>query len=146
MATPFAGNVPHYDVLATNEALKTVPIQVKATNGNTSWIVGDARVWMEIEQCEQSGKQTIMGPTSIAHPDLITVYVWLSRDPGKPDRYFILKRSELQALVHRSYSDWLQKHGGVRPRKSNSYLVAIWINELEPFENNWRLILEALSI
>ena len=36
IATPFAGNVPTYDVLATDQHCRTVPIQVKATRG-TSW-------------------------------------------------------------------------------------------------------------
>lgn len=46
IATPFAGNVPTFDVLATDELCRTVPIQVKTTRGD-SW-PSDATRWMQI--------------------------------------------------------------------------------------------------
>lgn len=33
IATPFAGNVPGYDVIATDEQFRSVPIQVKTSSG-----------------------------------------------------------------------------------------------------------------
>ena len=35
IATPFAGNVPTFDVVAVDAACRAVPIQVKATRGDT---------------------------------------------------------------------------------------------------------------
>jgi hypothetical protein len=37
LATPFAGNVPHYDIIASTRSGRHVPVQVKAINGSTSW-------------------------------------------------------------------------------------------------------------
>ena len=45
-ATPFSGNVPTFDVLATNAKCCTVPIQVKASSSN-NWRT-DTRTWMNL--------------------------------------------------------------------------------------------------
>jgi hypothetical protein len=42
IATPFSGNVPTFDVLATDEQCRTVPIQVKASRGNC-WSTNTSR-------------------------------------------------------------------------------------------------------
>ena len=44
IATPFAGNVPTFDVLATDELCRTVPIQVKTTRSD-NW-PSNANKWM----------------------------------------------------------------------------------------------------
>ena len=36
IATPFAGNVPNFDLLVANEAGTAIPVEVKAING-PSW-------------------------------------------------------------------------------------------------------------
>ncbi len=36
IATPFAGNVPHFDLLMANDIGRAIPLQVKAING-PSW-------------------------------------------------------------------------------------------------------------
>jgi hypothetical protein len=46
IATPFSGNVPAFDILAADDLCRTVPIQVKASRGE-SW-PSDARNWMQI--------------------------------------------------------------------------------------------------
>lgn len=53
IACPFAGNVPTFDVLATDEQCRTVPIQVKATRGD-NW-PSDARRWMILDLDPDSG-------------------------------------------------------------------------------------------
>jgi hypothetical protein len=145
VATPFSGNVPHYDVIVTNERLDTVALQVKATFGNSSWIVGDARYWMEIDFEESSGIQSIVGPSDIGHPNLIMVYVWLSRKPGEADRFFLLPKGEVQKILVNSYRSWLAKHNGKRPRKPGSFHIIIDLSELIPYENAWELIRNQLK-
>jgi hypothetical protein len=73
VACPFAGNVPTFDVLATNEQCRTVPIQVKATRGD-NWPT-DARDWMTLDLDADSGVQRFRGPTALVTPDLIYVCV-----------------------------------------------------------------------
>ena len=145
VATPFAGNVPHFDVIATNEALRSVPIQVKASFGNDTWVLGDARNWLQIDLSAETGRQTITGLKEIPHPDLITIYIWLSKEAGGVDRFFILRKSEVQGIALKCYSEWLRKHDGIRPRKPDSFHLAISISDIVAFENNWKLVLEALG-
>ena len=66
IATPFAGNVPTFDVLATDEMCRTVPIQVKASRGD-SWQTSADR-WMNIEI--KGNKQISSGPTQLERPNL----------------------------------------------------------------------------
>ncbi|HEV2327955.1 MAG TPA: hypothetical protein VGY56_04095 [Verrucomicrobiae bacterium] len=73
IATPFAGNVPAFDVLATDEFCRTVPIQVKTTRGNNR--PTDARDWFNIRFDAATGVQNNLGPKSIRNPDLIYVFV-----------------------------------------------------------------------
>jgi hypothetical protein len=47
VATPFAGNVPEFDLVATGPDLKTIPIQVKTTRSDT-W-PSAASLWLDIE-------------------------------------------------------------------------------------------------
>lgn len=145
VATPFAGNLPHFDVIASNSELKVIPVQVKTTLGNDSWMAGDARDWLEIDLCHESGKQTIQGLKPIIHASLVTVYVWLSNKPGSPDRFFVLTKTQVQEAVHRGYSTWLAKHGGIRPKKQDSFHLTISISEFLEHENNWTLVQDALA-
>lgn len=145
VATPFAGNLPDFDVIASNSELKVVPIQVKSTRGNDSWMAGDARDWLEIDLCSESGRQTILGLKSISHPGLITVYVRLSKNPGDRDRFFILTKAEVQQAVRHCYARWLEKHGGIRPKKQDSFHLTIPISELLAHEDRWSLVQLALT-
>lgn len=145
VATPFAGNLPHFDIIATNQDLKSVPIQVKANFGNDTWQLGDARDWLEIDFNEATGKQTIVGLKAISNPTLITVYIWLSKLPGEFDRYFLLRKLDVQQQVMKGYSAWLTKHNGVRPKKPDSFHLALSISDLVEFENNWNLVKDALA-
>ena len=63
IATPFAGNVPAFDILAADELCRTVPIQVKASNSD-NW-PADARHWMDIEFDKDTKRQNYRGPTKI---------------------------------------------------------------------------------
>ena len=58
IATPFAGNVPTFDVLATDELCRTAPIEVKASRGD-SWPTRADR-WMNIRLNDK--KQVYSGP------------------------------------------------------------------------------------
>jgi hypothetical protein len=61
IATPFAGNVPQFDVIAADESCHSVPIQVKATNSD-SWRT-DARHWIDIRFDETTGVQHYLAPS-----------------------------------------------------------------------------------
>jgi hypothetical protein len=138
IATPFAGNVPAFDVLATDEFCRTVPIQVKTTRGD-NWPT-DARMWLNIEFDKSTEVQKNLGRATIKNPDLIYIFVAIARDEKSKDRFFILTKSQLQVVCIESYSRWMNKHDWRRPRSPESYDCRFDISEIENYENNWPLI------
>lgn len=146
IATPFAGNVPEYDVIVVNEALVSCPISVKATRDNQGWIAGDVTGVMDIDFDQATGRQTIIGPKALRSPDLITIYVWLSRSSDVPDRFFILTQREVQAVRLADYAAYLDKHGGVRPKRPDSFHQTIQMRDLLPYENRWSVIVDRLTV
>lgn len=145
IATPFSGNVPEFDVIVTDENLTCIPLQVKATYGNNTWITGDAGQYSVVDKNENAQTQTVRGPVSPSNPNLIMVYVYLSRRPGDPDRFFVLTKGEMWAIVHEAYDKWLRRHNGKRPRKWDSMHTAIGIADLTEFEDNWDLVRTRLA-
>ena len=63
IATPFAGNVPAFDIIVADEFCRALPVQVKTSNGN-SWPT-QADEWMDISYDEKSKKQIYRGPLKI---------------------------------------------------------------------------------
>jgi hypothetical protein len=142
IATPFSGNVPGYDIIATNEGGASKLIQVKANNGGETWqLSGDK--YLDIRFDPKTNRQTIDGRTRLPDPDTICVFVWLSPNREKADRFFILTRREFQKIVHEHYTANLERHGGRRPKAPESRHTAIRIAELGRFEDNWQLITDA---
>ena len=141
IATPFSGNVPTFDVLATDEMCRTVPIQVKASRSD-NW-PSDARTWINIEFDATTGAQKSLGPTSIANPDLIYACVAIAA-PGGLDRFFVFTKKDLQAVCIESYSRWMDGIFWKRPRSPESYDCRWGIQNIIQFENNWDLIVDRL--
>jgi hypothetical protein len=144
IATSFTGNVPEFDLIVADETLRTVPIQVKTSRGN-SWPT-NAGIWINIEINEVEEKQIDHGNRVISNPDLIYVCVLLA-DVGEQhrDRFFILRKRDLQAICSNNYRKWIEKHDWKRPRNFRSLDNRYYTENLEPFENNWDLVIEQLN-
>lgn len=142
IATPFAGNVPAFDILAADEQCRTVPIQVKATRGN-NWL-SNAQAWMNLELDPDTGVQHYHGPAALANPELIYVCVVIAA-PGGRDRFFVLTQADLQRVVIAEYSQFMKGHGWKRPRKSGSFHCTYTVAGIEQLEDNWGLIAERLQ-
>lgn len=146
-ATPFSGNVPTFDVLATDEQCRTVPIQVKASGGD-SWQT-DARDWMRLELDPHSGVQHYGGPIPINNRDLIYVCVAIAapggRDRRERDRFFVLTKSDIQQACVRSYSGWMEPIGWKRPKKIDCFDCRYKIADINQFEDKWELIAQRLA-
>lgn len=138
MATTFAHNVPSFDILATDENCKPVPIQVKASNSN--WWRSTASKWMEIAQNESEMAQQITGYRQLRTPDMIWVCVSVASKREGKDRYFILKESDLQKILFTNYAYELEQVSG--KRKKNWQAEDCWweIDDIIEFEDNWNLI------
>jgi hypothetical protein len=139
LATPFAGNVPHYDIIASGQSGGHLAVQVKAING-FNWQF-DIRKFADV-RLSSDGKQQVGGRHPEPYPDLMCVLVVLA-GTGK-DRFFILEWKDLQDVLVRGYEAYLLKHGGVRPKKADSFHDSLGIEDVKPFENQWGKILERI--
>ncbi len=131
IATPFSGNVPHYDIIASGQSGGHVFVQVKAINGET-WQF-DIRSFLDV-QMDEDGKHQIPGklqPEPI--PGLICVLVVI-RETGR-DRFFILEWKDIRKILAAGYKRYLGKHAFARPRAHSSFHAALSIADVEQFEN-----------
>ena len=142
IATTFTGNVPEYDLLVCDDALNTVPIQVKTSRGD-SW-PSSADLWLDIEIDDVAQRQNNLGPKNISHPDLIYVCVSLGVD-SKTDRFFICTKRDIQNACVNSYTQWMDLKDWKRPRNYKSTDNRYYVNDLLAFENNWSLISDRLN-
>ena len=133
LTATFAGNVPHYDIVATGGSGRTALVQVKAIAG-PSWQF-DIRAFADV-RCH-AGSQTIGPPTAPPAGDLICVFVRL-QTYGE-DRFYVLSWRELQRVLINGYRGYLKRHGGRRPRRAESFHAALREPHIEPFLDNWSL-------
>jgi hypothetical protein len=138
IATTFTGNVPHYDIIAADENGKHVFIQVKAGRAN-SWQL-DIRQFCDIAF---DGERQIIGrDKDCPVKGLVMIFVRIGE--GRKDRYYICYWEELRDSLLKSHKAFLARHDGRRPKKWDSMHSAIGEKALEPFEERWELVTEAL--
>ena len=127
-AAPFAGNVPLFDLMATDDRGHAIPIQVKAINGPSWQFRADS--FLEIEIVE--GVQHIKGKKKLPNPDLVCIFVLLGADEN--DVFYVLQLKDIQEQLSITYKS--------RRRPKNPDLVhcAVWPKDLEPFKDNWALV------
>ena len=143
LVTTFSGNVPHFDVLATDESCRTVPIQVKAFRGS-KW-PSNAKIWMDIELDLETGRQIYQGPAHLTTPELVYVCVSLEEAGSqKRDRFFVLTMQDLQKICIERYTAWMGQKEWKRPRNPATFDVRYEIAELLSFEDNWALVKQLL--
>lgn len=135
-ATPFAGNVPDFDLVVADELGNSILVQVKAIQGG-AWQFGDASKYLDIELVEKM--QHVRGIKKLANPNIIFVLVRLS-DTAE-DEFFILTLGEIQEKIRQHYTDYLKRKGGTRPKNYRSLHCALPANELVDFRDNWSVIL-----
>jgi hypothetical protein len=134
ISTTFTGNVPSFDVLAINEKLKPIPIQVKTiTRG--SWQF-DGKTFLEISI--SNGTQKVKGKISLPNPDLICVFVRLKGQ--NQDEFYICRMRDLQEIIYRNYTTWLDKNKGRRPKNPNSTHCTVSPDDLKDYKNKWEMI------
>jgi hypothetical protein len=143
IATPFAGNVPAFDILVADEQCRTLPIQVKTTSVST-W---PTRVnhWMDVKIDTKARKQIYRGPLKISEQNLIFVCVAVSKSNDSRDRFFIMRKKELQGICIEGYRRWMDSHGWKRPRNYRSMDLRFSIADIEQYEDNWDLVSTELN-
>ncbi len=144
IATPFSGNVPTFDLIVADEQCRCLPIQVKCSNSN-NWRA-DANLWMDIEIDDHNKRQVFKSVLELPDKDLIYVFVAISRAPGGKDRFFILKKKQLQDLCVAKYRTMMDGIGWKRSRNYKSFDSRVDTDDLaQEFEDNWQLIEQALE-
>ncbi len=139
IATSFTGNVPEFDLIVANDELKTIPIQVKTSRGD-NWPT-KANKWINIEIDDKGKMQIDNGNQAISNPGLIYVCVALAKpDTEEHDRFFILKKKDLQLICARSYRNFMDKINWKRPKNYKSLDNRYNVDDLNEFEDNWSLI------
>jgi len=128
IATPFAGNVPDFDILASDLSGNTIPIQVKTING-PSWQFNVTN-FLNIEINEK--EQVILGKVKLKYPELICVFVFLKEDEN--DEFYILELKDIQNHFKKEYKE------RKKPKNVKSTHCAIWPKEIKKYRNNWGLI------
>ena len=136
LATTFTGNVPELDILATDKDLQTIPIQVKG-NAKGDWMLR-ANSFLNINYNEETKIQTILGEKDFKKSKLIYIFVKVV-DQGK-DEFYILRLQDLQRIIVKNYNEYLQKHGGRRPKSPKSMHTAILLKHLSGYRDNWKLL------
>ncbi|MFZ1934646.1 MAG: hypothetical protein WCB27_04425 [Thermoguttaceae bacterium] len=140
LATTFTGNVPHYDILATDRDGHAFAIQVKASNGG-GWQF-DIQRFVEVRQ--EGERQLLGSETKVPYPELICVFVFAGSKYGE-DQFFILTWCDLQQVLVSEYRWYLDHHNGVRPKRHDSYHTVLRPNSIEKFRDNWDLICQRVE-
>lgn len=135
IATTFTGNVPHYDIIASDEAGRHVSIQVKASRG-PSWQFGNIMQYCDITF---DGERQVVGdPKPCPVLRLIVTFVKIA-DDGR-DHFYILPWERLRDLLIDHHKTFLATHNGIRPKKWDSLHCAIEEKTLHPYEDKWETI------
>jgi len=136
LATTFTGNVPEFDILATDKDLQTIPIQVKG-NAKGDWMLR-ANSFLNIYYNKEKETQTIVGKKDFKDSKLI--YIFVKVVGQSKDEFYILQLQDLQRIIFKNYNEYLQKHGGKRPKSPKSMHTAILSRHLLDYRDNWELL------
>lgn len=140
IATTFTGNVPHYDIIASDEKGRHVSVQVKSARV-ASWQFGDISRFCEITF---QGKRQVVGRAKRCPVSgLICVMVKLGEYGG--DKFYILPWVKLRDILIKEHKSYLSRVKGVRPKRWDSLHCAISEKSLAAFENRWDYIDKSLK-
>lgn len=134
--TTFTGNMPDFDIIAVNKKGNLKRIQVKTTTGYGFRLKLTKYVKIKF----QDGSQIIEGKQKLENPDLINIFVKLADKPPllyTKDEFYILTEEETQNLSHNKHKDFLDSHGGKRPRKPESLVHILKTDHLAPYQDKW---------
>ena len=141
IATPFSGNVPHYDIIASGEYGGHLAVQVKTINrGNWQFTIST------FAEVEQDGELQKLGkPLAEPYPGLGFVMVVLGSGRER-DRFFILTWQQLRDAVVDGYRTYLNRHDGIRPRRPDSLHVSLSVDQIEAYEDQWDTLLNLIPV
>jgi hypothetical protein len=140
VATPFAGNVPLFDLLAADLTGRAFSIQVKTSRGGVWQLQADKFINIHVDaEPDNEGKrnQRVTGLVPLPNPDVIWVFVMLhEKAAGKAPDFFVCTIEQVQAIVRADYKD------GFRPKNPDSKHCTISPARLDAlnYRDNWGLL------
>ncbi|MGX5914804.1 hypothetical protein ACR0ST_08750 [Aliidiomarina sp. Khilg15.8] len=137
-ASPYAGNVPGFDLTAVeSKTLASFPVQVKCSTGGTlAHTLIDS--WVETE-IDPTGKYSFGSLKQLDHPDMLWVLVNIRQSKMEEARYFLCLESDIQRLAVERFMPFMQRHDFRRPKGGSSKQAILTTQELSDFEDNWEL-------
>ena len=143
-ASPFSGNVPEIDIVATDDDGKRIAhIQVKTKRSPGNWHMGLKHGWASItlggcpkdgscgEECTPKLCDPIVGKENHGW-----VFVSLQKDGGQ--NYYIVPDDEVRRLVRENHKKYLDRYGGQRAgRNHDSLHHSISDKQLEGWRDKW---------
>jgi hypothetical protein len=140
IATTFTGNVPHYDIIASDESGRHVSVQVKASRV-PSWHFADITQYCAITF--DDNRQVVGKKKPCPVNRLVTIFVKLEATGS--DRYYLLTWEQLRDLLVKHHRDYLEKHDWIRPKRWDSLHCAIRESELVLYQDKWKTIEKKLK-
>ncbi|MCS7061706.1 MAG: hypothetical protein RMN25_11155 [Anaerolineae bacterium] len=135
----FSGNVPDFDIIATDRKGLSCPIQVKTVRRGSWQFLVD-----RFAEISFDGRKQVIGERKRQNiPNLICVFV-VAGERYSTDEFFVLEWTKVQEIVIANHARWLNRHGGVRPKKFDSMHCAVTKSDLQPYKDNWSIITEKL--
>ena len=123
-AAVYVGNMPRIDLVASNvEQTRTVSIQVKTRRAG-SW----------------------QAKTTEGHPSkrkANETHFWILVDilnNKKVPEYYIMPEWWIRNNIHETHDAYLAKHGGKRPRSSESTHHSISLKRIEDWKDRWDIL------
>lgn len=139
LVATFSGNVPDFDLIATDFKGSSCPIQVKTIKGG-AWQFSIEKF---ADISFDGNKQIIGAKKPLTIRQLVCVFVLAAEKYGE-DKFFILEWSKVQEVLIANYRRWLDAHGGVRPRKPDSLHCSIVERDLRDYKDNLPIITDRL--
>jgi hypothetical protein len=138
LVATFSGNVPDFDILASDSKGTSIPIQVKTIRSGQWQFSADRFVKVRFV-----GKRQVLGAAIRSRiPNLLCVLV-LAKEYGK-DQFFILTWEKLRRIAVSKYRSWLASHNGIRPRNYASLHCSVDPEDLSDWKDKWGEITERL--
>jgi len=140
LVATFSGNIPDFDLIATDFKGASCPIQVKTSNGGTWQFSIDKFADIILD----GNKQIVGEKKPLPIPQLVCVFVIAAENYGD-DQFFVLEWSRVQDILIANHKRWLDSHGGVRPKKPDSMHCSIVMSDLLDDKDNWSIINDGLN-
>ena len=121
VATPFAGNMPDYDIVGLTPSGQTIYVQVKAMNSG-DWQL-NSNQFLIVEYNREKNQQKNAGPRP---PPVSPLFYVLVKIIGSgEDEFYVLAYSEVQKIVREHYTSPSRKstHFALRQKYVQSFKV-----------------------